>query len=52
MLEAETLGPLGSDENKEYIGLIHNSGNHLHRVIGDSIGASPLAIAFSYAQSL
>ncbi len=42
MLEAETFGPLGSDENKEYVEFIHKSGNHLHRVIGDILDLSKI----------
>lgn len=42
MLEAETFGPLGSDQNKEYIEIIHNSGEHLHRIIGDILDLSKI----------
>jgi len=42
MLEAETFGPLGSDENREYVEFIHRSGNHLHRVIGDILDLSKI----------
>jgi two-component system, sensor histidine kinase and response regulator len=42
ILEAGTFGPLGSDENKEYIGFIHNSGNHLHKIIGDILDLSKI----------
>ncbi|NQU57292.1 MAG: hypothetical protein HQ513_08655 [Rhodospirillales bacterium] len=42
MLQAETFGTLGSDENKEYVGFINHSGNHLHRVIGDILDLSKI----------
>lgn len=42
MLEAETFGSLGSDENKEYVEIIHNSGRHLHRIIGDILDLSKI----------
>jgi len=42
MLEAQTFGPLGSDENKEYVEFIHSSANHLHRVIGDILDLSKI----------
>ncbi len=42
MLEAETFGPLGKPENKEYVEFIHNSGRHLHRIIGDILDLSKI----------
>ena len=42
MLEAETFGNLGGDTNREYAGIIHNSGQHLHRVIGDILDLSKI----------
>ncbi len=42
MLRAETFGPLGSDKNKEYVEIIHNSGDHLHEIIGDILDLSKI----------
>ncbi len=42
ILEAETFGSLGSDENREYVEFIHKSGSHLHRVIGDILDLSKI----------
>jgi signal transduction histidine kinase len=42
MLGTETFGPLGSDENKEYVEYINKSGTHLHRVIGDILDLSKI----------
>jgi len=42
ILENEIFGSLGSDENREYIQFIHNSGTHLHRIIGDILDLSKI----------
>ena len=40
MLEGEFFGPLGSDKNREYVGDIKNSGEHLLSVICDILDVS------------
>jgi len=42
VLGAETFGSLGSDENKEYVDYILNSGRHLHKIIGDILDLSKI----------
>ncbi len=42
VLKDETFGPLGSDQNKEYVGIIHSSGVHLHKIIGDILDLSKI----------
>ena len=42
MLESEVFGSLGSKKNKEYAGYIHNSGKHLHNLIGDILDLSKI----------
>jgi len=42
MLEAETFGSLGNDINKEYVEIIHNSGSHLCKIIGDILDLSKI----------
>ncbi|MDF1721717.1 MAG: HAMP domain-containing sensor histidine kinase [Minwuia sp.] len=40
MLRNETFGPLGSAKNTEYVGIIHDSGSHLSRLIGHVLDLS------------
>ncbi len=42
MLQQETFGSLGNTKNKEYADIIHNSGEHLHRIIGDILDLSKI----------
>jgi len=42
MLQAETFGPLGSVQNKEYAEIIYNSGSHLQNIIGDILDLSKI----------
>jgi signal transduction histidine kinase/DNA-binding NarL/FixJ family response regulator len=42
MLKSETFGPLGRDENKEYVEFINGSGKHLFRLIGDILDLSKI----------
>ena len=38
----ETFGPIGSDKNREYLGDIHQSGQHLLELINDILDASAI----------
>lgn len=40
MLRNETFGSLGSDKNAEYVGIIHDAGTHLSRLIGHVLDLS------------
>jgi signal transduction histidine kinase len=42
MLKAEIFGPVGRDENKEYVEYINSSGHHLYRIIGDILDLSKI----------
>jgi len=42
VLKMETFGPLGSDENKEYVEFINRSGKHLLQVIGGILDLSKI----------
>jgi len=42
MLEAETYGSLGSEQNKSYARIITGSGRHLHKIIGDILDLSKI----------
>ncbi len=42
LLQSEVAGSLGSDQNREYIGDIHNSGEHLLQVINDILDISKI----------
>lgn len=42
MLRNETFGPLGSKRNVEYVGIIHDAGTHLSRLIGHVLDLSQL----------
>ena len=42
MLQAELFGPLGSAKNREYVGDIKESGEHLLRIIGDILDVSKI----------
>lgn len=42
MLRNETFGPLGSKRNAEYVGIIHDAGTHLSRLIGHVLDLSQL----------
>ncbi len=42
VLREETFGSLGSDQNKEYAKIIHSSGVHLNRIIGDILDLSKI----------
>jgi len=41
-LSMETFGSLGSKKNREYADIIHNSGTHLLRIIGDILDLSKI----------
>lgn len=40
MLKNETFGPLGSARNAEYVGIVHDAGTHLSRLIGHVLDLS------------
>ena len=40
VMQREVLGPIGNDTYKEYVGDIHNSGNHLLNVINEILDLS------------
>lgn len=42
MLKDETFGPVGSDNNQEYVGLINDSGEHLLNIITDILDLSKI----------
>jgi len=42
ILTEEVFGSIGSERNKEYIGLIHNSGAHLLQVVNDILDMSKI----------
>ena len=41
-LQAELFGSIGTDQNKEYVTVIHDSGTHLSRIIGDILDLSKI----------
>lgn len=41
-LQAELFGSIGGDRNKEYVTVIHDSGTHLSRIIGDILDLSKI----------
>lgn len=42
LLKSETFGPLGSEKNREYLGLVAESGQHLLAIINDILDLSKL----------
>ncbi len=42
LLSSEAFGSLGGPKNKEYADIIHGSGRHLHRLIGDILDLSKI----------